>query len=110
MAKKTSSRQETPEAAQTEKPDVLRLKGLVERVAVRSGARPRDLRPAIEAALAEIGAALTAGEALHLPGLGMLRVTRTGEKGVMVIKLRPIEAKEKSDKADAEPLAASEEA
>ena len=56
MAKKTTSKQETAEATQTEKPDVLRLKGLVERVAVRSGARPRDLRPAIEAALAEMQA------------------------------------------------------
>ena len=47
--------------------------------------------PCIDAVLAEMAAALTAGKSLSLPPLGNMRVAKTQEKGgatMMVLKLR----------------------
>lgn len=68
----------------------LRLKGLVDRVTEVSGAKRKDVKPIIDAALAEMGAVLARGEPLSLPGLGHLRVARkaTEASPVMTLKLR----------------------
>ncbi|MEL6644669.1 MAG: HU family DNA-binding protein [Pseudomonadota bacterium] len=69
----------------------MRKPELIDRVVLRSGVKKRDAKPAIEAALAVLGEALSEGEVLQLPPLGKLRVTRTVEQDegeVLVCKLR----------------------
>jgi DNA-binding protein HU-alpha len=79
------------EAAEVESTPVLRKKDLVLRVAEISGVKKKDARAVVEAALAEIGAALSRGDALVLPPLGRAKVNRHKEKGsaeVLVLRLR----------------------
>ncbi len=69
----------------------LRKKQLVERVVKATGAKKKVAREVLDAALAEIGEALSRGEGLNLPPLGKARVNRQKEKGageVLVLKLR----------------------
>lgn len=69
----------------------MRKPELIERVVLRSGIKKRDAKPAVEAALAVLGEALSEGEVLQLPPLGKLRVTRTVEQDegeVLVCRLR----------------------
>ena len=54
---------------------VLKAKDLVARVAEATGAKVKDIRIAVEATLAELGKALDAGDILHLPPLGRIRIT-----------------------------------
>ncbi|MFT6452221.1 MAG: hypothetical protein ACJA06_001714 [Halocynthiibacter sp.] len=70
---------------------VIRRKEFVERVAASSGLRKNQIKPAMEAVLRELGAALAAGEALNIPPLGKLQVNRIREAEnatVIVAKLR----------------------
>ncbi|MCX7645005.1 MAG: HU family DNA-binding protein [Rhodobacteraceae bacterium] len=72
-------------------PAALRLKDLVARVAERAEVRKPVARGVLEAALEEIGAALSRGQGLNLPPLGKAKVNRqTGRGGteVLVVKLR----------------------
>ncbi|WP_235857748.1 HU family DNA-binding protein [Marimonas lutisalis] len=55
----------------------MRKKGLVDAVTERSGVKRKFVKPAIEAALAEIGEAIAAGRDLNLPGLGKIKVQRS---------------------------------
>lgn len=74
-----------------DKAEVLKLKELLAAVVTKTGAKKKDAKDIVEAALAEITAALTRGHSLNLPPLGNLRVTKTQEKGeakMMVLKLR----------------------
>jgi hypothetical protein len=71
--------------------DVLRLRELVARVAERADVRRPVARTVLAAALDEIGAALSRGQALNLPPLGRAKVNRQTERGgaeVLVVKLR----------------------
>ncbi|HMO09835.1 MAG TPA: HU family DNA-binding protein [Paracoccaceae bacterium] len=54
----------------------LRKKDLIDHVVAATGAKRRDVGPAVEATLAAIGEALERGEALTLPPLGRLRVVK----------------------------------
>jgi len=58
---------------------VLRKKDLVDRVVARSGVKKKDVKPAVEALLEELGLAVSRGEELNLPPFGKLRVTREKE-------------------------------
>jgi DNA-binding protein HU-alpha len=58
---------------------VLRKKDLVDRVVARSGLKKKDVKPAVEALLEELGLAVSRGEELNLPPFGKLKVTREKE-------------------------------
>lgn len=70
----------------------LKLKELVTEAVARSGAKKRDVKPAVEAAVAILAEALEAERDVRLPGFGKLRVVKTGgaEGGpkVLTLKLR----------------------
>lgn len=86
----------------------LRLRDLIDKVATRTGTKKPQARPVIEAVLEELGAALSAGQGLNLPGLGKARVARAADTpaGAMTVKLRrPQPGAEKPKQADAQPLA-----
>jgi len=69
----------------------LRKKELVARVAGLSGAKRSAVRPIVEATLAALGDALSAGDELVLPPFGKLRVNRQRDLptgAVMTLRLR----------------------
>jgi nucleoid DNA-binding protein len=104
MAVKTSKpkTKPAPEASvEQTKAEALRIKALIDRIAATSQVKRKEMREVVEATLAELGAALAKGESLNLPGLGIVRVTRKAENGVMVLRLRPnaTTSKEKPEKA-----------
>lgn len=55
---------------------LLRKPDFIDRVVERSGGKKKDVKPAVEAALAVLGEAIASGEELNLPPLGKLKVTR----------------------------------
>jgi hypothetical protein len=70
---------------------MLRKKAFIARVIAASGAKKKDAQNVIEATLAALGAAFSAGEAVALPPLGRARVSRQIDKSggeMLVIKLR----------------------
>lgn len=70
---------------------MVKKKELIERVVLRSGLKPREIKPALDALLAELGDALMAGESLNLPPLGKITVNRTKETengNIAVLKLK----------------------
>ena len=73
------------------KAETVKMKDLLTTVTTKTGAKKKDAKDVIDALLAEIAAALTAGKALSLPPLGNLRVAKTMDKGgspMMVLRLR----------------------
>jgi len=73
------------------KGDGVKMKELLTAVVDKTGAKKKDAKEIVDAVLAEIAAALSAGKSLSLPPLGNLRVAKTQEKGgatMMVLKLR----------------------
>jgi len=64
----------------------------LDRTLLRTEVKKRDAKPAIEAALAELSAALLAGEELVLPPLGKLKVVNSKDIGqgakALTLKLR----------------------
>ncbi|MGV8985374.1 MAG: HU family DNA-binding protein [Cypionkella sp.] len=73
---------------------VLRMKALVDRVTDASGAKRKDVKTIVEAALIALGATLASGQSMNLPGLGHMRVAKkaTPEVPAMTLKLRQGEA------------------
>lgn len=77
---------------------VVQKKDFVDRVVAASGARKADARPIIEATLAQLGKALSAGETLAVPPLGRARVNlehdqRGGEIITLRLRRRPVAAR-----------------
>ena len=74
--------------------DVEQMKkpALLDAVVARTNLKKRDVKPAVEAALAVIGDALANGEQVNLPPLGKLRVIKAKELGdgaqAITLKLR----------------------
>lgn len=104
MARKTSdpSIVETGNAAehvQMKKPELL------DAVVARTNLKKRDVKPAVEAALAVIGDALARGEQVNLPPMGKLRVIKAKELGdgaqVLTLKLRTSKNAARSANSDA---------
>lgn len=56
---------------------VVKLKEIIDRVVAAANLKKKDVKPVVEATLKAIGDALAAGEALILPPLGRLRVSRS---------------------------------
>lgn len=64
---------------------------LVDMVVERTGLKKKDVKPAIEAALAILGETISRGRELNMQPLGKLRINRTQEKSngrIIVCKLR----------------------
>ncbi|MDK3019710.1 HU family DNA-binding protein [Pseudodonghicola flavimaris] len=64
---------------------------LIEQVVARSGAKPREVKPLVEAMLAVLGEAVAEGRGLTLEPLGKLRITRQVDKSdrrVTIARLR----------------------
>lgn len=72
-------------------PAVVKKKDLIDRVVAASGLKKSDVKAAVEAALAEMGAALDRGENLQLPPFGNMRVAKFKDMAnatVLTCKLR----------------------
>ena len=68
---------------------VLQKRQLVAHVVRRTGLRSTDIKPVVEATLAELGDAIAAGMTLALPPLGRGRVSRRLDpSGAEIITLR----------------------
>lgn len=82
--------QTAPEPA--DEPRLIKKPELLEAVVARTGLKKRDVKPAVEAALAVLGDALREGAEVNLPPLGKLRVVKTraldGGAVAMTLKLR----------------------
>ncbi|MEC8630512.1 MAG: HU family DNA-binding protein [Pseudomonadota bacterium] len=75
----------------TTEDNVMRKRDLIDRVVEQSGVKKKDAKPAIEAALAILGEALSNEEQLNLPPMGKIMVNRKKELDngeVLVVKLR----------------------
>ena len=60
-------------------PALMKKPDLMDRTVARSGLKKRDVKPAVDAALAEIAEALMNGEDLILPPLGRVRIIKSKE-------------------------------
>lgn len=90
-AEKTAAPAPAPAEASGDTAATMKLKDLVARVAEATGAKKPQVKEIVEAALTQIGMALDAGETVHLPALGKLKVNRTRalEQGsVLSMKLK----------------------
>ncbi|KGJ03496.1 DNA-binding protein [Paracoccus halophilus] len=68
---------------------VLQKRQLLAHVARRTGLRSADIKPVVEATLAELGDAIAGGMTLALPPLGRARVSRSIDRsGAEIITLR----------------------
>ncbi|MDB4240654.1 HU family DNA-binding protein [Yoonia sp.] len=97
MARKATTTQEpapVSDAAEVEPSTVELIKKpqLLDRVVTRTNLKKRDVKPAVEAALAVMREALQDGAELNLPPLGKVRLVKTkeleGGASVMTLKLR----------------------
>lgn len=86
-----SSAPATDQPTEPVEKDMLRKRELIERVALRTGAKKKDVKPVVEVMLAEMGEALAARRACALPPLGRIVVNREKELPdgrVVILKLR----------------------
>ncbi|MBO9397437.1 HU family DNA-binding protein [Shimia sp. R9_2] len=76
-------------AAAAEEAEAFRKRDLIEAVVMRSGVKKRDVKPAVEAALAILGETLAQGQGLNLPELGKVKIQNQKSVGdVQVLNLR----------------------
>lgn len=71
--------------------DPMRKKELIEQVVSRSGMKKKDVKPVVEAMLAELGETLAKGRGLILPPLGRVMVNREKEMPdgrVLIVKVK----------------------
>lgn len=79
------------ETQETSENTEITKKVFYERVAEASGVNKNKAKPVVDAVLAELGAALMAGEELSLPPLGKISVNREKDVGnahVLITKIR----------------------
>ena len=72
---------DTPTTDDVIETPVLKKPQLFNEVVARTGQKKRDVKPAVEAALAVIGEALARGEELILPPMGKTRIIKSKELG-----------------------------
>jgi len=81
-----------PKTAPATDDPMLRKKELFEKVVARTSLKKRDVKPAVEAALALIAESLREGRDVNLPPLGKLRVVKSKDldngAAVVTLKLR----------------------
>ena len=96
---KTDRRRGGDPASDPESARVLQKRQLVAHVVRRTGLRSSDIKPVVEATLAELGNAIAAGMTLALPPLGRARVRHSIDRsGAEIVTLRL------RRRPDAEPL------
>ncbi|MGL4319784.1 MAG: HU family DNA-binding protein [Paracoccaceae bacterium] len=69
----------------------LKMKDLIAQVTEAAGGKKKGVKEIVEATLAALGAALSKGDAINLPGFGRARVAHAEDKGAgkpMTIKLK----------------------
>jgi DNA-binding protein HU-alpha len=69
----------------------MRKKELLEKVVARSGMKKKDVKPVVEAMLAELGETLAGGRGLVLPPLGKIQINREKKLPngkVIIVKIR----------------------
>ncbi|WP_372887743.1 HU family DNA-binding protein [Shimia sp.] len=101
----------TETAPQLTLPDLKKV-DLVDQVVERSGIKKKFAKPAIEAALAVLGEALSEGRSLNLRPLGKLKVLRSKDVAngrVQTLRLRQPQVKPQVQTKDKEPLADPDE-
>lgn len=76
-----------PEAEAETLPVEVKMKELVDRVTTVTGAKRSQVKPVVDATLAQIGAALDEGKSLNLPGLGKARIAKVVNR-MLTVKLR----------------------
>ncbi|WP_108814908.1 HU family DNA-binding protein [Loktanella sp. Alg231-35] len=88
MARQTTPKP-TPPAAPAET-EMMKKPALFDEVVTRTNLKKRDVKPAVEAALAVIADTLREGTDVNLPPLGKLRVVKSKdlENGASVITLK----------------------
>lgn len=83
---------EPSEGATNDAQEKVKKPVFIDRALLRTDVKKRDAKPAIEAALAELAAALLAGEELVLPPLGKLKVVNSKDLAqgakALTLKLR----------------------
>ena len=82
---------ETAPQAASDRATPLKKQELVERIVKASGAKKKDVKLIMEAAMGVLGDALSAGEELNLPPLGKMKVNRQRQEGnseILILKLR----------------------
>jgi nucleoid DNA-binding protein len=86
---KTDRQRGTDPAPDPESARVLQKRQLMALVVRRTGLRSSDIKPVVEATLAELGDAIASGMTLALPPLGRARVSRRlDQTGAEIITLR----------------------
>lgn len=89
--RKPAAVQEVPEATQATESEtstvVVKKPEFIDRVVARSGLKKKDVKPALEAILAQLGEELTEDKELSLPPFGKIMVNRTKDtaNGTVVI-------------------------
>lgn len=82
----------TPEAVEAAAKEMLKKPDLLDAVVARTNLKKRDVKPALEAAMAVISDALRDGKDVNLPPLGKLKVVKSkpldGGASVLTLKLR----------------------
>ena len=80
------------DSAAAQRPMAIKKQEFFDRVLEKGDMKKNEMKPCVEAALEVIGEALLAGEALHLPPLGKLKVQNVKEVGngakALTLKLR----------------------
>lgn len=103
MARKTTK--PTPPEPIEETPVALMKKPeLLDAVVARTNLKKRDVKPAVEAALAVIAEALVRGDDINLPPMGKLRVVKSkpldAGAHVLTLKLRTMKTAAQATSAD----------
>ena len=96
------------EAAVVAGPTVKKVE-LIDRIVERSGLKKKDVKPVVEAALAELGEAIAKGEELNLPPFGKLKVNRSKELAGANVYICKVRRPKSGDAPGAEPLVAAAE-
>jgi nucleoid DNA-binding protein len=77
-------------------PVMMKKPEFLDAIVKRTSLKKRDVKPAVEAALAVIVEALKKGEELHLPPMGKIRIVKAKELDagaqVLTLKLRTIKS------------------
>jgi DNA-binding protein HU-alpha len=102
-----------PVVVQSEAPVVsgpeMKKKELVDLVVERSGIKKRDVKPAIEAALAILGDALASGRDLNLAPLGKIKVTRQKRLAKALVLNARVRQNDEVEAEELDPLAQAAE-
>ncbi|MHA6325669.1 HU family DNA-binding protein [Roseivivax sp. CAU 1753] len=87
----------------------LKKRELIDKVVRVSGVKKRDVKPAIEAALEILGAALAEGRELNVKPFGKMKVQRVRDTGNGLVLVTKVRQPNETEKAAPDPLAQAAE-